>query len=149
MKKLSTPLLMLLLCLTTAVSNAQTTKPNLFAAYPQRIDVSETIFQNAFTSSKGQAVAIALGSTLVFKGTVVANEFKYANLQSITIKSPEFDDAFLSISKIINDDKTVTYTGRILNSKAADGYEIKRDAAGNYKLLKFESNRILQDCSYN
>jgi uncharacterized protein YdeI (BOF family) len=83
----------------------------------------------------------------LFNGTVTGNTVKYSNLQSVTIKLPEFDNLIFSISKITNDDKTVTYVGRIINKKYADGYELKKDASNNYQFVKFETDKLIPECS--
>ena len=144
------PILALVLCFITATSNAQETssKPRLFSNYPDKILVPQNSLKDAMNFRAGENVTLQLGSNLVFSGMVISNEFKYSNLRSTIIRSPFFDNAVLAISQITNPDKTITYTGRILNMKASDGYEIKQDLSGTYSLQKFETNRILQDCSY-
>jgi hypothetical protein len=151
MKLPSKPLLMLLLCLSTAAGYAQQTTPSrttLFARFPQKIEVATDVFKNAFTATEGSNVSLSLGAGLVFNGIVLSNERKYGNLQNIVIRSAEYNNSLFSISKITNADNSISYVGRILNNNAADGYEIKK-AADSYSLQKFETGRILQDCHYN
>ncbi|MEO7522865.1 MAG: hypothetical protein ABIT58_02160 [Ferruginibacter sp.] len=64
------------------------------------------------------------------------------------IKSPVFGNAVFQLSRITNNDKSFSYSGRIINSEAADGYEIKKDNNDNYRFIKFETKKILQDCSF-
>ncbi|WP_255156013.1 hypothetical protein [Ferruginibacter sp. HRS2-29] len=143
---------MLLLCLSTAVGFSQqnvAAKTRLFATLPDRIDLNSDVFKNVMTLAEGAAIAIPMGDGYTFQGIVLSNEIKYSNLQSVTIRSANLDNSFFSISKITNADNSISYTGRIMNNNALDGYEIKKAEAGNYKLQKFETARILQDCSYN
>jgi hypothetical protein len=123
-------------------------KPRVFNEYPDQIQLSSTTLRSALVSKKDENITIALGSTLVVRGKVISNEQKYQNLQSIMVRLEGFNNALLSISQITNEDKTISYTGRILNQGNSDGYEIKMDGAGNYRLQKFETSRILPDCSY-
>ncbi len=151
MNKPRKPVLLLLLCLTTAISFAQQkpdSRPKIFAALPETIKVNGAALQNAFTLFEGQNASIALANNLIFSGVVISNEVKYNNLQNIIIKSALLNNALLSLSKIKNPDNSITYTGRIINSKAFDGFEIKRNEDGQYNLHKFETAQILQDCSY-
>ena len=151
MNKPRKPLLLLLLCLTTAISFSQQkpdSRPKLFAALPETIKVNDAALQNAFTLFEGQNASIVLANNLIFSGVVISNEVKYNNLQNIIIKSALLNNALLSLSKIKNPDNSITYTGRIINSKAFDGFEIKRNEDGQYNLHKFETAQILQDCSY-
>jgi hypothetical protein len=34
-----------------------------------------------------------------------------------------------------------------MNSTASDGYQIKKDMAGDYKFEKFDAEKVLQDCN--
>ena len=78
---------------------------------------------------------------------MVNNVVKYSNLQSAVIKSPAFHNSIFSISKITNKDNSISYVGRIVNKNYFDGYELKKNAAGNYQLIKMETDRVIQDCS--
>ena len=51
----------------------------------------------------------------------------------------------LSISKRIDDDNTITYVGRIINEKYADGYELIKDKSGNYSFNKIKTADLIQD----
>lgn len=141
----------LLLCLTTAAAFSQKTEPlrsKLFTAYPETIQLSKNILQNTMNSSEGELVVISFSNEFRFKGTVISNQKKYNNLQSVMIKSPAFGNAIFQLSKMTNDDLSFSYTGRIINAEAADGYEIKKDKDDNYRFIKFETKKILQDCSF-
>ena len=142
-------LLALLLCLTTAASYSQTdNRPKIFQNLPETIALTEASLQYAFTASEGQDINLPLSSIFSFPGKVLSNLVKYHNLQSITIRSAVYDNAILHLSKIINDDNTISYVGRIMNERAYDGYEIKRKADGSYNLVKFETGLVMQDCSF-
>ena len=54
-------------------------------------------------------------------------------------------NSLFSISKRINDDNTITYVGRIINEKYADGYELKKDNYGNYTFNKIKTEELIQD----
>ena len=140
----------LLFTLFTVSANSQSStgsKPKIFAAFPATISCSELELSKAFSTAVDQTVSLSFSNNLLFNGTVTGNTVKYSNLQSVTIKLPEFDNLIFSISKITNDDKTVTYVGRIINKKYADGYELKKDASNNYQFIKFETDKIIPECS--
>ncbi|MEO6537889.1 MAG: hypothetical protein ABIT07_08810 [Ferruginibacter sp.] len=144
-------LLILLLCVSATVSYGQQKidpRPKLFNDLPEIMKANDAALANAFNYFEGQNVSVALSNTLTFSGVVLSNEVKYSNLQNIIIKSAVLNNALLSLSKIINEDKSITYTGRILNNKAFDGFEIVKDETGQYNLQKFENSKILVDCNY-
>jgi hypothetical protein len=37
--------------------------------------------------------------------------------------------------------------GRIINVNYFDGYELRKSAAGNYQLIKIETDKVIQPCS--
>lgn len=149
MKPQRKSLLMLLLCLSTAVSYSQVdTRPKVFQNFPESFNVGEQVLQNVFQSADGQDVSLALNSNFNFPGKVLSNLVKYSNLQSVTIKSSLFDNAILHLSKITNEDNSITYVGRIMNERAFDGYEIKKNTDGSYSFKKVETGRVMQDCSF-
>lgn len=149
MKPFSKSLLGLLLCCTALSVTTQnnTVKPAQFAGLPQTIQVNKAILAATLNNQAGRLVQIDFGNGLKFKGTVSSNVQRYNNLQIIIIKSLEDPNQVLQISMITHPDNTVRYTGRIINPQASDGYELKSNA-GMYEMVKFETDRVLQDCHF-
>ena len=151
MKRLAPYALLLLITLFATNVYAQNPglKPKQFANYPSVISCSEAELSKAFNSSAGQAISLSFSNNFSFSGTVTSNITKYNNLQSAVLRSPAFDNTIFSISKLINADHSITYVGRIINRNYFDGYELKKDITGNYKLLKIETDKVIQDCIQN
>jgi hypothetical protein len=148
MKSLSKTLLVLLLSLTTAVSFSQNKNPRVFSQFPDVINCTDTQLSNAFTAKEGETITLSFSNNFIITGKVISNLQKYANLQSMTIQVPAYANAVFHLSKQTLEDRSTTYVGRILSNEAADGYEIKRDAGGNYKLRKIEEQKLRQLCSH-
>jgi hypothetical protein len=148
MKLLNASALIVLCSIFTASSFAQNTtaKQKLFAAYPENISLNKIFITDVFSYNTGSSVSIELASNFHFAGTVISNQQKYDNLQTIMIRSSENNHSIFQISKITNNDKSATYAGCIINSDAADGYIIK-NINGIYSLQKFESDKILEHCN--
>ena len=150
MKPLCKLMLLLLLCLTSAVGFSQaqhTSKQPIFSVYPNTINCSVSEFSNAFTATEGQHIILSFSDNFKFAGTVISNIVKYSNLQSLVIRSDDSGNTIFHLSKQVNADNTISFVGRILNSNASDGYEIKRDLAGNYKFEKVDAEKVLQECN--
>lgn len=147
MKSLSKLRFAILLCLATTTGFSQTSKPKIFAAFPNTINCPVSEFINAFSATEGQHLILSFSNDFKFSGTVISNVVKYSNLQSMTIKSDLSDKTVFHLSKQINEDNSVSYVGRIINPTAADGYQIKKDMSGNYKFEKTEAEKILQECN--
>ena len=150
MKPLGKLIFALMLCLSTTAGfsqNTQVAKPKIFGNFPNTINCSISEFINAFSVLEGQHIILSFSDDFKFSGTVISNVVKYSNLQSMTIQSDLSDKTIFHLSKQINDDNSVSYVGRIMNSTASDGYQIKKDMAGNYKFEKIDAERVLQDCN--
>lgn len=146
MKPINKLLLMLLLCLSSAVTFSQVAKTEVFSQFPETINISKSELSQSLLTAEGAAITLRFAD-LVITGKVIANVQKYDNLQSVVIKANGYNNALFHLSKITNKDDTITYVGRILSEDAADGYEVKMDVAGNYHLKKVQLENILQPCN--
>lgn len=136
----------LLLVISTTI-NAQTqtsSKPYLFSKVAKKLPASISELDKAFSTSEGSIIKMRMNE-LVFEGTVTSSIKRYDNLFTVIIKSSSEKNTVFAISKRINDDKTVTYTGRIINEKYADGFELVQEANGHYAMSKIQTEELLQD----
>lgn len=129
-------------------AQAQEKAKALFAQFPQTIQLSDNILDGTIKASAGEEVIIAFSRDFRFRGTVISNESRYANMQTVLIRSEAFDNAVFQLSRISNDDKTYSYSGRIMQATATDGYEVKKDANNAYCIQKIETSRIMEPCSH-
>jgi hypothetical protein len=148
MKMFSKMLLSTLLTLISVACFAQKIDPRqkLFAAYPETVSLDRSLMSNAFTYKKDAVVTFQFSSAFTFKGTVISSEKRYDNLEIMIIRSAEDNNSLFQLSKITNEDKSISFSGRILNSASADGYVIK-NTSGSYSLQKIQSQRILEPCN--
>ena len=120
-------------------------RPNLFNNFSTNIPTAVAELDKAFLAAEGSSIQLNFTSNFSLKGTVSSSLHRYSNLSSVIIKLPSLHNTLLSISKRINDDNTVTYVGRIINEKYADGYELKKDNYGNYTFNKIKTADLIQD----
>jgi hypothetical protein len=120
-------------------------RPNLFNSFSANIPASIAELDKAFAAIPGSSIQFNFAGKFPFSGIVLSSVQKYSNLSSVIIKSSLLQNALLSISKRINDDNTITYVGRIINEKYADGYELKKDNTGNYSFTKIKTDDLIQD----
>lgn len=113
-------------------------KPKLFAGLPDQVQLNSDDLGSLFTASIGSSASLRLASDnqLRFDGQVVSSGSKYGNtLQSVVIRSTNYNGANLTVSKITQPDGSVVYRGRIVSLKHGDLYElVQRD--GNYLFIK-------------
>lgn len=108
-------------------------KPRLFENLPDRIPVTEDALNSLLNAGIGRPASIPLTkeTNASFDGEVVSLASKYENkIQSVVIRSEQFNGASLTISKILNDDGSYSYRGRIISFKHGDVYELQNGAEG-------------------
>lgn len=150
MKRLTTTTCMVLLtlCAVTAHSQDQrSARSSLFQNLPAIINCTEAQLISLFTSAKGQIVSVPLSDNFTLAGSVTAKLVQYSNLQTTIIKLAAFKNTLFSLSKQTDQENNSTYVGRILNPLYADGFELKRNAAGNYRFTKIDIEKILVNCN--
>lgn len=118
------------------ISQYDYNKPKLFKDLPDRINVPLKNFDAVFDSEVGKTVNLAFASNFPFSGTVVSKaEDAGAGVKSIVITSTNKVGATLAISRIINEDNTITYRGRMMSFNHGDAYEIASEN-GSYYFIK-------------
>lgn len=120
-------------------------RPYLFSSSSANIPAAVTELDKAFLVAEGSSIQLNLMGNFSLTGTVSSSIQRYSNLSSVIIKLPSLHNSLLSISKRINDDNTITYVGRIINEKYADGYELKKDNFGKYTFNKIKTEDLIQD----
>ena len=146
MKKYSKTLLAVLLSVASVAGYSQVkdARPKLYAARPQSINIDKNIFASVLDVTEGKEVSVPLSGDFTFTGKVIGNFTKYNNMHTVMVRSNENLTTILQITAVQNDN-SISFTGRIINSNAADGYEIKNNN-GIYTLQKFETLKILDPC---
>jgi hypothetical protein len=136
MKNLRTILCCASICLSALISSAQEkdvplnqpdlSKPELFKQSPDKLSIDINQVAGLLVSPIGETVIINLPS-FRFEGKVISTVSKYENaIQSVVIRSTNFEGATLTISKTIDAAGNPVFTGRILSLKHGDLYELKQ-----------------------
>ena len=129
------------------VNKPDLNKPALFASLPDKIAVSSDNLNNLLSSSIGRSVSVDMASDhdMGFEGEVISTTSKYNNsIQSIVIRSTNYNGARLTISKITGADGAITYSGRIISMQHGDVYELQKEA-DNFVLVKRKFYDLLNE----
>ena len=146
MKIISKMMALCLILMTSYSIEAQiltSNRQNYFNKYSEKLPTATSELDKAFTIPEGGKVKLNFGD-FTFNGIVTSSIKRYDNLYSVIIKAPGLNNTLLSISKRINDDKTVSYVGRIINEKYADGFELRKENSG-YAMNKIRTNALIED----
>lgn len=114
----------------------QARSQRLFDGVPENLQFENKLIEGIFSANAGTSVDIKFSQNFHITGIVKSNQKIYDNLQTIVIEASNYSKAKLFISKIIDDDKTVKYVGRIISRASQDGFEIKGSIVGNCSLKK-------------
>lgn len=139
--------IMAIIILISYSGNAQiqtSNRQNYFNKYAERLPANVSELEKAFSTEEGRKVKINFGN-FAFFGIVTSSVKRYENLQSIVIKSPDLNNTLLAISRRINEDKTISYVGHIINEKYADGFELRKDTDGSYAMNKMKTDALIED----
>lgn len=131
----------------TGFSQNNSQKPKQFDSFPATVICNEQELARVFNTAQGQNINLSFSDNFNFSGTITSNIIKYNNLQTAIIVSPDYTNTIFNVSKITNQDGTVSYIGRIINKNFFDGFELKQSSTGNYQLTKIETDRVMPDCS--
>lgn len=148
MKTFSKVFVLCIILIASYNTNAQvitSSRPYLFNNFSANIPTAVAELEKAFSGTEGSSIQLNFANNFSVSGTVFSSVQRYSNLSSVIIKIPSLHNSLLSISKRINDDNTITYVGRIINEKYADGYELKKDDHGNYTFNKIKTEDLIQD----
>jgi hypothetical protein len=127
-------------------SYAQTNQTKLTKSLPAVITCKANEISGAFIKAAGEKISFSFPDNFVAHGVVKSSIVKYANLQTTIIELPDFGKSLFQLSKRTNEDKTVTYVGRIINTTEGYLYELKNTANGEYQLTKQELNKVRPTC---
>jgi len=122
-------------------------KPRLFQNLPSIIPVSVNKLNNLLSTDQSRPIQTDLSdqSELPFAGSIVSRANAEGNkIQSVVIRSSNFNGATLTISKTINEDGTVTYSGRLISFQHGDAYVLKNQD-GHYSLVKKDFNELVSE----
>ncbi len=120
-------------------------RPQLFAAFAKTINFPTTELEKIFTTPEGRTIKLSLGENVGLTGVIKSSIQRYHNLQSVVVSLNNLDNTILGISKRTNDDNSISYVGRIINTKYADAFEVKADANGNYFMNKKNTSDLIED----
>ena len=113
-------------------------KPRLFSNLPDKIKLNITDFNALLGTALGSPTRLNLSTdnNLRFEGEVISSVSKYDNkLQTVVIRSSNFNGANLTLSRIVGSDGQVKYRGRIISFAHGDLFELE-NIDGQYQLVK-------------
>ncbi|MCX6317679.1 MAG: hypothetical protein NTW29_10330 [Bacteroidetes bacterium] len=113
-------------------------KPKLFNSLPEQIPVDIAVFNNLLSSPVGSAIDqnFGAGTSFRFAGQVVSAVSKYENrINSVVIRSTNFNGARFSFTRTLLEDGSITYTGRLISKEHGDVYELQK-INNNFVLVK-------------
>jgi hypothetical protein len=101
-------------------------KPLVFSHLPKVMDLNIADLEALFSIPVGGTVNRNISPLLPFKGTVVSKSDPASLLvQSVVVRSAFPKSLVFTFSKVVGDDGSVNYLGRIMSLDNSDAYEIQ------------------------
>ena len=166
MKNLRTTFLCVMTLLSTLFTVAQDNKipinepdhnkPRLFDALPSRIPVSIIELNAILEAPVGRNASITLGEatgmrfdgevvSVATQGEVVSTASQNdVQVQSVVIRSRNYNGARLTLSRIRKADGTTAFAGRIISFQHGDLYELKNES-GTLVLVKRNYHELVNE----
>ncbi len=110
-------------------------RPVKFAHLSDTINCSAENIHLLFPKAKGESVAVLLAENFAFSGAVIARKVNSDSRTSIVIRSTNYSDYTLSLSRQVNPDGSETISGRIISFKHGDSFVLHFEK-GVYKWIK-------------
>jgi hypothetical protein len=135
------------------VSEPNYNKPQLFSSLPDNIKVDISNLKSLLATSVGDAVTSSLSAeksltsanSFVFSGQVISTANKYDNkMQSVVIRSANFNGAGLIFSRFTNEEGVTSYSGRIISFEHGDAYELQL-IDGDYQFVKKKFHQLVNE----
>ena len=111
-------------------------RPTLFQSLPEKITCRINILSEMLESETGRNVSISFTENTSLHGVVISVASANDNsVQSVVIRLSNFPGAALSFSRVLREDGTFSYNGRIISFQHGDAYEISEEN-GQFFFLK-------------
>lgn len=103
-------------------------KSSLFTNLPDKFTIKNSLIEDLFSGPDSGSVKILLSVNNFFEGTITERIQRNENVVTLNIKSSNYDGALLTISKVLNSNKELTYTGRIVSMQYGDVLILKKES---------------------
>jgi hypothetical protein len=119
---------------TPKVNEPDLNKPHLFDNLPAMIPVSMASLNDLLQSKPGVSIHTTFSNdvtTSSFEGKVVSSVSKYDDkVQTVLIKSTNYNGASLYISRVTTDDGKIKYNGRLISLRHGDVFVLQQKESG-------------------
>ena len=121
-------------------------KPQLFSDLPDRMSLDISTLQGLFTLSRGSSVKQQLSEDFILKGVVVSKSEATANapVTTVIIRCTSRPGAVFTFTRVVGQDESITYRGRILSRNNSDALDIVK-VNNQYYLQKKNYNDIISE----
>jgi len=147
-------LMLLALTLAAASAQAQTppvnepdyNRPALFSSLPDTITLGLPEIDALFQLQTGETAGLILGGGSRFEGKLISRVILPAPQRvSLVVRSTSHNGANLCITRMLQEDGSFTYTGRIISRQHIDSYTLVRLSSDNYCLRKMNYYQLVSE----
>jgi hypothetical protein len=129
---------------TPQVRQTPVPKSALFTNLPQKSNINSTWIERVFASPVNASISFPLSAREVFKGVVLEKVRKNEHVETINVRSSNYAGSLLTISKIVRDDRAVSYIGRIISMNHSDALVLKQENGQLYFNKEKQSHVVVE-----
>lgn len=130
--------------MTPQVRQTPVPKSALFTNLPQKSNINSTWIERVFASPVNASISFPLSAREVFKGVVLEKVRKNEHVETINVRSSNYAGSLLTISKIVRDDRAVSYIGRIISMNHSDALVLKQENGQLYFNKEKQSHVVVE-----
>jgi len=121
-------------------------KPQIFSDLPYRMSLNISSLQNLFTLSRGESIKQQLSEDFILKGVVVSKSeaTAYSPVTTVVIRCTSRPGAVFTFTRVVGQDESITYRGRILSRNNSDALDIVK-INNQYYFQKKNYNDIISE----
>jgi hypothetical protein len=124
-------------------------KPLAFGNLPEIIPVSVSNLNDLINAKTGASIITTFSNdvtTAPFAGTVVSAVSKYDDkMQTVFIKSSNYNGATLYISKVIDSEGVIKYNGRMMTDFKHGDIYVLQQKEGDFSLVKKNFYKVINE----
>jgi hypothetical protein len=125
--------------------NTTPSQPLLFKNLQAKTNCPLSVIDKSFSYNKGRQIILNIDADLTIAGEVLEKSQPDPKVETINVKCTNYNNALLTISRIQQEDGSISYTG-ILQSRTSGDVLLLVNENGRYFFKKQQRSLVIADC---
>ncbi|MBV4356515.1 hypothetical protein [Pinibacter aurantiacus] len=125
--------------------NTTSPQPLLFKNLQTKTNCSLSVIDKSFNYNKGRQIILNIDSNLTIAGEVLEKSQPDPQVETINVRCTNYNNALLTLSRIKQENGSVSYTG-IMHNRASGDVLLLVNENGRYFFKKQQRSLVIADC---